>query len=73
MTDSIDQDKWKGSTLYAWRWTTGGYNWCKADSESEALAKAGRMGLYVAKGSLKEGASAQKLVDEMDSMYALCD
>ena len=67
MTDSIDQDKWKGSTLYAWRWIQ------LADSESEALAKAGRMGLCVATGSLKEGEEAQKLVDEMDRMHALYD
>lgn len=44
-----------------------------ADSESEALAKAGRMGLCVATGSLKEGEEAQKLVDEMDRMHALYD
>lgn len=66
---SIDRDKWKGSTLYAWRWQGEGYNWCRADNAKEALDKAARMGLKVREGTLVEGAAAEQLMESCEKQY----
>lgn len=72
-TTNIDQTKWQGRTLYAWRWVGGGYNWCRADSRKQAARKAALMGsshLVMDAKTLVSGAAADRLVNACDKQYA---
>ena len=61
--------------LWAWNWTSGGYNSCLAASRKEALEEGNRMGagvgvkLVVNEKTLVSGEEARVLRDRMDEYY----
>ena len=63
--------------IWIWNWTTGGYNWCKADNREDALNKGNAMTsgpnkLVVDENTLRQGTI--KDVNYLDGQYAsMCD
>ncbi len=63
------------TVLWAWEWTSGGYNSCMAASREEALKEGTRVGagvkvtLVVDEKTLVSGEKARALRDRMERYY----